>query len=74
MNKSVTLHGGPWHGKQLVISAELDLIKIATLANPEEVIRPEPGTLFPEVELRYGTYSSIRYKPGHFEWNGWEPK
>lgn len=74
MQKAVTLHGGPWHGRRMNIPSDWVHIHIArTLDNPALYDGTDDKDV-PEISVRHGRYSSVAFQPNDFEWDGWEPK
>ena len=68
--KKVTLHGGPLHGQTMALPDDWEAI---TIAQPMKdfLAYIEEGDEVKEVGIRKGVYSSVRYSPTDFEWDGW---
>lgn len=63
MGKMVSLHGGPWHGRSIVVPDEADHFHI------QQQIEPTGDS--PLVQIKEGTYSVVRGNPADFEWDGY---
>ena len=72
MQKEVTLHGGPLHGKKIVIPADWGAFKVAQLEEDYLTFRHDPEKEPVEVTIREGVYSSVHFSPKDFEWDGWK--
>lgn len=72
MARRVYLHGGPWHGRVIMVPEDHDHFHIiepvedqVTFSEEEQII------LIENVKIREGTYSQVRGEPRAFEWDGW---
>lgn len=65
------LHGGPWHGRTVIVEEGRDHLHILEPVGIQELGKAE-GTLIPDpIRTREGMYSRITRMPGHMEWDGW---
>lgn len=74
MAKTITLHGGPWHGRTTAIEDGRDHIHIVEPINDavKRVLEEAEGDQeFITVPMREGTYSRVAGRPDDFEWDGW---
>jgi hypothetical protein len=68
--KEVELHGGPWHGRKLVIDPGLRFITVAKPSEPLSVMEAKAD--FKNVHSITGTYSQVANRPYDYEWDGWQ--
>lgn len=72
MTQEINLHGGPWHGRVIVIPNDVDHFH---LEGPDfdqmQTIAASDGVEAMVVPLKEGTYSRVGTSKTDFEWDGW---
>ncbi|UVG34614.1 hypothetical protein SEA_CHEETO1_49 [Microbacterium phage Cheeto1] len=71
-SKTVTLHGGPLHGKTMAVPLDWDHFHIAGMPNLADLYSTMNDETSPlESVTRQGTYSRVAGSSTDFEWDGW---
>lgn len=68
-HRTITLHGGPWHGRIVSLEAGANHFHVVEPTGP---IFGQPDT-YNQVAYREGTYSQVSGPKNRtdFEWDGW---